>query len=202
MSLLLLPGDAPAHLLAVPPTGARGLGMAPTTDTELTLETIRARPWRVVLLGQRAKRVFTKRWDVTTDVDHVARHLKGGSNLGLLCHESNGVAALDPDSLLPWADMIDTLGQPAAAWVETGRGRLHYYIAWEPDLPAKLEWEGTIIGEIQRGPGLQQIVIPPSVHPDTGRRYRWIMDPTTQPLLPLPGEWRAYLRGLVYGRGR
>jgi hypothetical protein len=72
----------------------------------------------------------------------------------------------------------------------------------EPDLSAKLEWDDVKIGEIQRGPGQQQVVIPPSVHPDTGRRYQWIVDPITQPIAPLPGEWRAYLRGLVYGRGR
>lgn len=171
-------------------------------DGELTVETVRRRGWSVVLLGRRAKRVHTRTWDITADVDQVARHLRAGGNLGLVCHESNGLAALDADELLGWADMIDTLGQPAAAWVETGRGRLHYYVAWEPDLPAKLTWRGEVIGEIQRGPGQQQIVIPPSVHPDTGRHYRWIVDPVTQPLLPLPGEWRAYLRGRVYGRGR
>jgi hypothetical protein len=172
------------------------------TDAERTLEAIRIRGWRVVLLGQRAKKVHTKHWEITTDVDRVARHLLTGGNLGLMCNQMNGVAVLDADDLLGWADMVDSLGQPAAAWVETGRGRLHYYVQWEPDLPAKLEWRGQVIGEIQRGPGQQQVVIPPSIHPDTGRRYRWIVDSVTQPLCPLPGEWRAYLRGCVYGRGR
>jgi hypothetical protein len=165
-----------------------------------TIEAIRTHGWRVVLLGNRSKRVHTRHWDVTTDVDRVSRHLRAGGNVGLLCSESNGVAVLDPDQLLPWAEMIDALGQPAAAWVETGSGKLHYYVKWEPDLPAKLEWERGIIGEVQRGPGLQQIVIPPSLHP-SGRRYRWIVDPVHQPLESLPGEWRAYCRGLVYGRG-
>jgi hypothetical protein len=169
---------------------------------DLTLDAIRARAWRVVLLAPRQKKPTGVHWQVTHDADRVARHLAAGGNLGLVCHESTGVAVLDADNLLAWADMIDTLGQPAAAWTETGRGRLHYFIAWEPDLPAKLEWKGELIGEIQRGPGQQQVVIPPSVHPDTRRRYRWIVDPVTQPLEPLPGEWRAYLRGMVYGRGR
>jgi len=181
--------------------GARGVrDVMSSRDREQTLAAIRVRAWRVVLLGKRAKRVHTKTWQITDDVGRAAAHLDGGGNLGLLAHETNGLAVLDPDVLLPWADMIETLGQPAAAWTLTGRGRLHYYVAWEPDLPAKIEWNGQVIGEIQRGPGLQQIVMPPSLHPDTGRHYEWLVDPVTQPLEPLPGPWRAYLRGLTYAR--
>jgi hypothetical protein len=106
---------------------------------------------------------------------------------------------MDADDLLGWADMIDTLGQVAPAWVETGRGRLHYYVRWEGDLPAKVMWKGDTLGELQRGPGQQMVVMPPSMHPDTGLRYRWLVDPVTQPLTELPGDWRAYLRGGVYG---
>src|SRR5262245_35398727 len=135
------------------------------TDAERTLDAIRTRGWHVVLLGHRSKRPQGARWEITQDVARVGRHLEAGGNLGLLCGPQTGVAVLDPDELLPWADMIDTLGQPAAAWSETGSGRLHYYVAWEPDLPAKLEaLDGQIIGEVQRGPGLQQVVLPPSVH--------------------------------------
>jgi hypothetical protein len=55
------------------------------------------------------------------------------------------------------------------------------------------------VGEIQRGVALacpdtgQQIVIPPSIHPDTGRMYRWRVDPVHAPLPSLPEPWRDYL---------
>jgi pimeloyl-ACP methyl ester carboxylesterase len=39
------------------------------TDAERTLEMIRTRRCKVVLLGHRAKKVFTKHWDITADVD-------------------------------------------------------------------------------------------------------------------------------------
>ena len=172
------------------------------TDAELTLAMIEKRKLSVVLLAPRQKKPAGQRWQVTCDPRVAARHLRAGGNLGLVAGEPNGLAILDPDELLCWADMIDTLGQPCAPWVETGRGRLHYYIAWEPGLPAKLTWHGVIIGEIQRGPGLQQCVIPPSVHPDTGRPYRWLVDPALEPLPELPGLWRAYLRAKVYAAGR
>jgi hypothetical protein len=172
------------------------------TDAELTLAMIDRRGFQVVLLAPRSKKPHGVRWQVTNDARVVERHLQAGGNLGIVAGEHNGLAILDPDELLCWADMIDTLGQPCAPWVETGRGRLHYYIGWEPGLPAKLTWHDLIIGEIQRGPGQQQAVIPPSVHPDTGRAYRWLVDPTTEPLPDLPGEWRAYLRGRSYAYSR
>jgi hypothetical protein len=164
---------------------------------------VERRNFNVVLLAPQDKKPpLGRRWQVTNDPRVVDRHLRSGGNLGLVAGERNGVAILDPDELLCWADMIDTLGQPCAPWVETGSGKLHYYIAWEPGLPAKLTWPGVIIGEIQRGPGLQQAVVPPSVHPKTGRAYRWLVDPVTEPLPELPGEWRAYLRGRSYAYSR
>lgn len=179
-----------------------------TVDAALTAEVLRARGWEAVRLGRRAKKPDGPRWQVTKDATEVAAWFERGANVGLICHERSGVAVLDPDDLLGWADMVDTLGQPSAPWVITGSGRLHYYVAWTADLPAKITWKGEIVGEIQRGPGLQQVVLPPSIHPDTGARYRWITDdlgvlcepikPVSEPLPCLPGEWLAYLRAHVY----
>jgi hypothetical protein len=108
--------------------------------------------------------------------------------------------------------MIDALEcAPSPPWVLTGSGRLHYYLRWTDHLPAKLKWNGEIIGEIQRGALarggrnlLQQVVMPPSVHPDTGARYRWIREamdflcepihPVTDPLPALEGWWLHFLK--------
>jgi len=179
------------------------------SDAELAVAAVRAKGWEVVRL--RGKRPVGTHWQTTCDADEAARWLAVGDNIGLVCHEQTGVAVLDPDDQLGWAEMIDQLGQPCLPWVITGSGRLHYYIAWEPDLPAKLTWGGQIIGEIQRGPGQQQVVLPPSRHPDTGLPYRWITDsfgflcepilPAAEPLPELPGLWRAYLRAQVYASG-
>jgi hypothetical protein len=176
------------------------------TDAEVTVAAVRAKRWEVVRL--RGKKPLGPHWQTTKDPAAVAAWLEAGSNIGLVCHERTGVAVLDPDDSLAWADMVDTLGQPSLPWVITGSGRLHYYVAWEPDLPAKLTWHGETIGEIQRGPGQQQVVLPPSRHPDTRIAYRWIteslgrlcepINPLTDPLPKLPGLWLAYLRSHVY----
>jgi bifunctional DNA primase/polymerase-like protein len=168
------------------------------SQRNLTLDAIRVHGWRAVLLRARSKKPLGKTWEITSDVHRVAAHLDKGGNLGLLTHATTNLAVLDADNLPVWADMVEALGQPSTAWVETGRARLHYYVRWMEDLPPKLTWKGEPVGEIQRGPGRQMIVCPPSVHPDTGIRYRWLCDPVYQLLELLPGEWRAFLRSFTY----
>jgi Bifunctional DNA primase/polymerase, N-terminal len=172
---------------------------APFDESELqrTLRAIEVHRWTAVLLEARQKRPpLGGPWPMTGDPAEVGRHVRRGGNVGLVCHERTGLAVLDPDNLSPWAELIERLGQPVDATVLTGSGKLHYYVEWIEDLPAKLPGG---IGEIQRGPGQQQIVCPPSVHPDTGHRYTWLVDPT-EALPALPGLWRAYLRGPVYAQ--
>jgi Bifunctional DNA primase/polymerase, N-terminal len=176
------------------------------TDAELTVAAVRAKGWEVVRL--RGKKPVGAHWRITKDAGEVGRWISAGDNIGLVCHQRTGVLVLDPDKALEWADMVDTLGQPCAPWVITGSGRLHYYVAWTGDLPAKLTWYGKVIGEIQRGPGQQQVVLPPSRHPETGLAYRWIterlgflcepINPVDAPLPSLPGLWLAYLRAQTY----
>ena len=180
------------------------------SDADLTIAAVHAKGWEVVRL--RGKKPVGPHWQITTDSDEIAAWLAAGNNIGLVCHERTRIAVLDPDDLVAWADMIDALGQPSTPWVITGSGRLHYYLRWEPDLPAKLTWQGKTIGEIQRGPGQQQVVLPPSVHPTTALPYHWISeslsflceptDPVSDPLPELPGLWRAYLRHQVYASSR
>lgn len=182
-----------------------------TPDAALTVEAVRARGWECVRLGPRAKKPDGPRWRITKDPDTVAAWFAAGFNVGLVTHERNGVAVLDPDAMMPWCDMIEALGPPSLPWAITGSGKLHYYVQWEPDLPAKLTWGGEILGEVQRGPGHQQVVLPGSVHP-SGGTYKWIteslgrlvepIDPVGDPLPELPGLWRAYLRGQTYAAGR
>ncbi len=94
-----------------------------TPDAALTVEVVRARGWEVVRLRRQSKAPDAPKnhpWPISRDADEVARWIERGYNLGLVCHERTGVAVLDPDDVLAWADMIDMLGQPCAPWVITG----------------------------------------------------------------------------------
>jgi Bifunctional DNA primase/polymerase, N-terminal len=174
------------------------------TDLMRTLAAVEAKQWEIVRIGCRSKRPDGTRWTTMRTPHAVKNWLAAGHNIGLVCHERTGVTVLDSDDLVRWADMVETLGQPCLPWVVTGSGKLHYYVRWEPDLPAKLTWANAIIGEIQRGPGQQHVVLPPSIHPETGQPYRWItddlpflvepIDPVHAPLPALPDAWRTHLQ--------
>lgn len=89
------------------------------TDLDRTLGAMQAHGWEIVRL--RGKKPIGQHWPITKDPAEVADWIKGQQQhrVGL-----PRVAVLDPDKLLPWADMIDDLGQPSLSWVITGSGKL------------------------------------------------------------------------------
>jgi hypothetical protein len=168
--------------------------MSASADLELTLAAMDLHDWNIVLLEGRLKRPpLGAPWHVTGDSDIAEAHAIKGGNLGLVCGAlpGSGVAVLDfddPDAALAMAQKLGAL--PVA--VVTGSGKAHVYIAHEPGLPAKLRWQGAIVGELQRGP-MQQVVLPGSVHPDTGALYRWAVNPLEWAPPTLPVAWRRHL---------
>ena len=147
--------------------------------------------WRIVLLATRSKRPIGNHWRITTDPQEIQQHVVSGGNIGLVCGPDSGVIVLDFDKPGALAEICTELG-PILPWVRTGSKKFHVYEKWEDGLPAKIMWHGEKVGEVQRGPSLQHVVVPPSIHPDTGFPYTWLEDPR-QPLPVLPNNWRSYL---------
>jgi hypothetical protein len=170
----------------------------PTAALRQTLDAIEVRGWLVVLLQPRSKRPAGVTWNMTRDPGRIEAHVTRGGNIGLVCGPDSGVAVPDFDQIEAARALFQKLG-PLAAWVESRPGRSHSYVRWEPGLPAKLRWQGQIVGELQRGServgvlSHQQVVLPPSIHPETGHPYRWLVDPTKEPLLALPASWKSHL---------
>lgn len=167
---------------------------------DVTLAAIEARHWCVVLLRPLAKKPEGKRWEITRDLARVRRHLHRGGNIGLVCGEASGVVAVDDDKRLAFQGLEAAHGLLGPAWVQSPSTRQsqHYYLPWQPGYRASLMHDGEKIGEIQRGGSLvhargQQVVIPPSRHPENGAVYRWLVDPVTTPLMPPPASWRGLL---------
>jgi hypothetical protein len=164
-----------------------------TDDLTKTLDAMEIHSWRVVLLASRSKRPTGKEWHLTTEPATVQYHVNSGGNVGLVCGPSSRVAVLDFDQPAAFVEMCSQIG-PLLTTVETGSGKYHVYVKWQDSLPARIHWQGSVVGEIQRGPALQHVVMPPSFHPDTGNPYRWAADPRLA-LPGLPQEWVAHLAG-------
>jgi hypothetical protein len=144
--------------------------------------------WRFVLLKPKSKAPLTPEGHhVYTDVAGAREHLAAGGNLGLCGHN---LTVLDWDDDAARVALFDALG-PLPPTVLTGSGKYHSYVAGDPTLPGVIRMpDGTHVGEIRRRP-TEYVVCPPSVHPDTGRRYELLIEPE---LGPLPAPWVRYLR--------
>ncbi len=157
-------------------------------DLDRTLRAISTQGWTVVLLAPRSKKPAGSAWQMTKNLSEVRRHLGEGGNLGLVCGSVSGVVVLDFDDLTLARLMFDELG-PLPITVVTGSGKWHSYINWQPNLPAKIHWQGKLVGEVQRGP-MQQVVMPPSIHPN-GQPYAWNL--RISGVAALPEAWVQHL---------
>jgi hypothetical protein len=162
-----------------------------------TLEAIRDNRWHVVLLEPGTKRPKAgERWRTTTDLDEITHHLARSGGIGLDVAES-GVIVLDFDH--PYAEACQEIGPlPPATSTSPSGGFHHYFVRPEQPMPAVIEWRGTRLGEVIRGPH-QHVVMPPSPYPGNEKRgvkpggnYHWVTDPRI-PLFSLPRHWLAYL---------
>ena len=142
------------------------------------------------LVRAEGKRAKGTRWQETKpDTPEHAAGLWGewGArwNIGVVCGPS-GVAVLDVDvegdALAAYLELLGATGLPATPIVRTGSGKVQAYYA-DPGGLQKTVRDGF---ELRVGP--HQCIAPPSVHPDSGKPYHWLVghEPWTIPLAPLP----------------
>lgn len=115
--------------------------------------------------------------DATTDPAVIERMWRAfpGANIGIRTGEQSGIAALDVDPLHGGTDSLARIEAwrgvlPGTLMQITGSGGLHMLYRWEPGLGCGVNLWGP--GLDLRGEG-GYIVAAPSIHPDTGQRYRW-----------------------------
>lgn len=113
------------------------------------------------------------------------------ANVGLLCGERYAVLDVDPrhggDESL--AALVAAHGPlPDTVTDATGGGGLHFYFSARK-VPSARPAPGLELRSVG-----QQVLAPPSIHPDTGREYVWL---AREPLAPLP----AWLANRPGGRG-
>jgi hypothetical protein len=110
-------------------------------------------------------------------------------NMGVVLGAS-GLVVVEPDTEEAQAVLLGLLGGelPSVPIVESGGKSLHLYFRDEGGQ------RNAAVDGLELRAGAQQVVLPPSVHPDTGRQYRWLdgHEPWRAKLTPIPANLLAY----------
>ena len=148
-----------------------------------------------VTMPLEGKKPIIKDWAKLTTIDYITSWNKG-NNIGLICGALSGIVVLDIDNkdggMDDWAQHVKKYGEPETLKVITGGGGLHYYFRYNERVShlksssrVAINDEGkTMAWDIKSNGG--QVVIPPSIHPVTGKGYDW--DNFTEEIIEMP-DW-------------
>ena len=162
-------------------------------------------PYTRQLVPVAGKQPYEKNW-VNKEYDHskILAELENGKATGIGLKLGNGLLAIDFDGLsatkmlakLAGSNSLDIFSQ-TTAWTSGRAGRKQCLLS-----VAEAEWPRLrnlpiptgVIGDDGKEERLEfhwqgrQSVLPPSLHPGTGKPYEWINNPLDNPPLPAP-EW-------------
>jgi|GEM_PF-3001431 len=103
-------------------------------------------------------------------------------NIGIQTGKVSGIVVLDvdrPDAVLELPEAL-----PVTPFVKTGKG-LHYYFKYQEGIKNS-------VGKIAKGVDVRSdngyVVAPPSIHPNTGKPYEWIVPPWECELAEFPNK--------------
>lgn len=145
-----------------------------------------ARGWKITPL--QGKVPFLKDWPnlPTATADDVYRWVEAGYNLGVVTGKASKTIVLDEDDVGIWSDL------PSTITTITGSGKFHYYFGFVEGIgcPTGFDW-----GEVKGEGGM--VVLPGSIHPETGEPYRWAegLSPEEWVLEDLPEEVVEEIKG-------
>ena len=149
--------------------------------------------WRIFPLNGKVPFPDTHGWhDATTDSRQIKRWWKHwpDANIGGACDSQNGPLAIDLDTPkeneLPAQRLLKKLGITPTRVVQSRPGRQHWY--FQPNgvrirRQPRVTYKGKKYALDILGDG-GYVVLPPSIHPETGKPYRWLNDEPLQPFPP------------------
>lgn len=133
------------------------------------------------------------KWGATNDPEVLRAYFEAmpdATGIGLLCGPESGVDVLDIDGEKGLASLralgytledIKALGVPMVRTGRDGVGLHAYFIADPQRRVTSNNRKGERGGLDAKGGGGGYVVLPPSVHPDTGRAYAWEQQGVPQP---------------------
>lgn len=158
------------------------------------------------IIGEHGKIACVKDWPnaATKDPQQIAKWWNGHDyNIGIVTGRKNRLFVIDIDnhngvdgSLALRAAEKDLGALPDTWTVLTGGGGTHYYFRYP--INHKLSNKSNFKGD-KYGPGIDcrgeggYVVAPPSIHPETGKKYEWdvALNPREIDIADLPPAWIA-----------
>ena len=165
---------------------------------------VASKGFRLIPLHKNSKKPIPLDWVIQGSSDQTKIRtwysIHAGANWGLVTGEESGVFVVDIDTKSggdkTWAKLLIEHKIPKTIQVNTGSGGLHIYFKY----PAKLIIRNStsiVKGIDVRGKG-GQVVIPPSVHPDTKVEYSWV--PGLSPKNVAPAKAPKWLLELIINK--
>lgn len=155
----------------------------------------------VIPLRPKAKIPAPQAWQAYAhempDADTQARWLDAypDGNIGLPLGPQSGMLAIDLDSLDPKVLTILEKVMPVSLWRRVGKKGAVYMFKYNGERTTRIKHEdgSTVIEILSRG---TQVVLPPSIHPDTGRAYEANCEllSVVDQLVALPRDFEMTLR--------
>lgn len=138
------------------------------------------------------------------DADTQAAWLLGypDGNVGLALGPQSGMLALDLDSVDPMVIKVLQEMMPYSPWKRVGKKGAVYMFKYNGERTTRIKHEdgSTVIEILSRG---TQVVLPPSIHPDTQMPYEANCDllSVVDKLTPLPRDFEVQLRAALVANG-
>lgn len=153
--------------------------------------------WRVLPLIPRGKRPLVKKWQdvATTDEDQICIWWDQwpDANVAVAMGQQSGIIDIECDSedaeklfneLFEGYEIFTPCFQS-----RRGKHRLFKWTSQFPHASNKATWSvGEIDFKIGGGDKGSYCVFPPSIHPDTGKKYEWLIHPDECELAEIPDE--------------
>lgn len=129
-----------------------------------------ARGWAYTPLKGKIPQLSAWQQGPPATLEEVSRWVQSGLNLGLRTGQVSGVVVVDDDSVDGSASAA--LELPPTVTAITGSGRLHFYFKAPEDAEIRNS-NKTVAAGIDIKGDRGQVVAVGSIHPETGREYRW-----------------------------
>lgn len=150
-----------------------------------------------VLLPLEGKKPIVKRWNTLTATPDKLFVFEG-RNIGILTGRPSGLTVLDidvkDDGMTIWNNISTSYPAFNTPIATTPNGGIHIYFQYNKHLHSfsRFKLRDRNIGwDLLNDDRL--VVAPPSIHPKTNKKYKWIVSPHSTKVAPMPKWLESYL---------